>query len=85
MHVNVWVRKTACVDMLTVEARGHLQCCSPGTIHWEYLYLCVLIVLPHLCVCTTCVPDVRGGQKRALDSLVLKLETVVNHQVSAEK
>lgn len=70
--------------MLIVEARGHLQCCSSGTIQWEYFCLCVLSVLLHLCVCTTCVPDVRGGQKRALDSLILELEMVVNHQVSTE-
>lgn len=35
-------------------------------------------------MCMHCVPNVRGGQKRALDSLILELEMVVNHQVSAE-
>lgn len=35
-------------------------------------------------MCVHCVPNVQGGQKRALDSLILELEMVVNHQVSAE-
>lgn len=30
-------------------------------------------------ICTTCIPGVHKGQKRRMDFLALKLQTVVNH------
>lgn len=36
------------------------------------------------CVCTTCVPRVHGGQKRALNSVELHLQIVVSHHMGAE-
>lgn len=31
-----------------------------------------------VCLCTTCVPRVHGGQKKALDPLHLEVQTVVS-------
>ena len=37
----------------------------------------------HVCLCTVCMPDAHGGQRRALDLLKLELQMVVNHCVGA--
>ena len=37
----------------------------------------------HVCICTTCVLDVHGGQKRALDPLGLEPQIFVNHHKGA--
>jgi hypothetical protein len=43
-------------------------------------------VLPTcICMYTTCVPSAYSDQKRALDTLVLGLQLVVTHHVSAGK
>jgi hypothetical protein len=35
----------------------------------------------NICLCTKHMPDTHKGQKRALDTLGLKLQMVVNHHV----
>lgn len=32
-----------------------------------------------ICVCTACVPNGHGGQKRVLDPLTLQLQTAMSH------
>jgi hypothetical protein len=48
-----------------------------------FLILCVWLFCLHVYLCTMYVPGAQGGQKRALDSLELKLQTVVSHSVGA--
>jgi hypothetical protein len=45
-----------------------------------YVYECI-----HVYVCTTCIPGVQEGQRKALDSQRLELQTVVSHHVRAGK
>ena len=35
------------------------------------------------CVCTTCIPDARGGQQWSLDSMKLELWMVMSHHVAS--
>ena len=55
---------------------------SPDTTKVSSLYF-MCIVCPHVCLCTTCMPDAYGGQKWGSDSLGLELQMVVNHHVGA--
>ena len=40
-------------------------------------FLCV-------CLCTTCVPDINEGKKRALEFLELELQIIVGHDAEGE-
>lgn len=44
----------------------------------------ILFSCLHECMCTTCMPDALGDQKRVLDPMELELLMVVNHPVGAE-
>lgn len=45
-----------------------------------YFYF-VVSVCPHVCMCTMFVPDAQKDQKKAADSLELKLQALVSHHV----
>lgn len=53
---------------------------SKRFIYFHFLHV---VLWPHICICTTCMPGVLGGQKRALDPLQLELQTAVSHNVGA--
>lgn len=38
-------------------------------------------ILSHEYLCSTCMPRIRRGQKRALDTLRLELQEVVSYQM----
>lgn len=40
-----------------------------------FIILGVWVFCPHICLCTMCVPDVQGDQKRASDPLGLSIIT----------
>lgn len=44
--------------------------------------MCLRIYL-HVCICTTCVPVICGGQTRALALLELELQMFVSHRLGA--
>lgn len=39
--------------------------------------MCMNILL-HICICTICLPGALGEQRRALDTLELELQVIVN-------
>lgn len=47
------------------------------------VYLYVLSCCAYVSLCTTCLPGAYAGQKRALDSLRLELQTIVSWHVDA--
>jgi hypothetical protein len=48
-----------------------------------YVFVCVWVLGLHVCQCTTGVPNVHMGGKRASDPLELDLQPGVNHHVSS--
>lgn len=42
-------------------------------------FLFLVCVSLHVCMCTMCAPDARGGHKKVFDSLGLGLWVIMNH------
>lgn len=48
-----------------------------------FIYLCMGVDCPHVCLCTTSVQGDCGRKKRTLGPLALELEMVVSYHVGA--
>ena len=68
--------------LLRVQYCYAVICCFRQSSLVAFMHLCVGALLC-VCLCTTCMPGVFGGQKRALDPLELKVQIVVSAQESA--
>ena len=45
--------------------------------------LCVCLLGLHVCMCTICISDASGGQRKAADLLKLELRMIVSHHVGS--
>ena len=53
-------------------------------ITFNLCFLCIWPFCPHVCWCTTCVSGILRGQKKALNSLKLKIQVVLKYNVDAK-
>lgn len=72
---SLW-QVSMCSEVLSMVGALSLQ-------SWRLYLLCVYGFCLHVCLYTTCAPDVQGGQKKVADPRGLEFQMVVNPRVSA--